>query len=68
MKTLTLLLCVFAASGLAQQRMMIAGGGVAAQNATFQFVSMDNEGGKVVTGAPYSAQIISENTQTLSDG
>jgi hypothetical protein len=68
MKTLTLAVCLFAGAALAQQKIMIAGTGGAAQNATFQFISMDDEGGKVVTGAPYSAQIVSENNQTLSDG
>jgi hypothetical protein len=34
----------------------------------FRFVGMEGGWGKVVTGAPYSAQAVTETTQTLSDG
>ncbi len=68
MKNTLLVVCLVAGSAAAQQKMMFVGTGGAAQNATFQFIAMDNEGGKVVTGAPYSAEMVSDNTQTLSDG
>jgi hypothetical protein len=36
--------------------------------ADFLFVASENFGGKVVKGAPYSAEAVSETVQTLSDG
>ena len=35
---------------------------------TLIFLSSENVGGKVVKGAPYSAQAVTETTRTLSDG
>jgi len=68
MRNILLALGLFAATAVAQQNIVFSGAGGAAQNATFQFLRMFSEGGKAVTGAPYSAQAVSENTQTLGDG
>ena len=36
--------------------------------ADFVFISSENFGGKVIKGAPYSAEAVTETVQTLSDG
>ena len=37
-------------------------------DATFMFIAQESFGGKVVKGAPYSADAVTESIQTLSDG
>jgi len=64
---------VVAASGavlLAQQNVMITRAGTtpAGVASTFNFVSGELIGGNPVKGAPYSADAVTETTQTLADG
>ena len=78
-----LTLSAFASVGLAQQPGAPEGGIVLRQERIFQgpeggpppppgrdfiFMSSENFGGKVVKGAPYSADSVTETVQTLADG
>jgi hypothetical protein len=36
--------------------------------ADFVFISSENFGGKIIKGAPYSAEAVTESVQTLADG
>jgi hypothetical protein len=66
----TKLLCVvFAGAALAtaQTKVFVNAPGAAAQTATATFISV-TDAGKVVTGSPYSADIITETSRTLADG
>src|ERR1043165_8509955 len=78
-----LTLSAFASVGLAQQTAAPEGGIVLRQERIFQgpeggpppppvrdfiFMSSENFGGKVVKGAPYSADSVTETVQTLADG
>src|SRR4051794_25157246 len=44
------------------------GGTVSAHASTFEYVRSDVGGPSVVKGAPYTAEAVTENTQTLPDG
>src|SRR5438874_10369337 len=46
----------------------VAGPGEAGFTSTFNFVAGELVGGSPVKGAPYSAEAVTETTQTLSDG
>ena len=48
--------------------MVTAGGVTAGMPATVAFIGGEMVGGSTVTGAPYSADAVTESTQTLADG
>src|SRR5258705_5916027 len=68
-----LLMLAFAAALTAQQQNVVitrAGvpGGPIGVGGTFNFMAGELVGGKPVKGAPYSAEAVTESTQTLADG
>src|SRR5512145_2279990 len=51
-----------------QQRVFQGPEGVPPPPSDFVFIATESFGGKVVKGAPYSAESVTETIQTLSDG
>jgi hypothetical protein len=73
MKTITVSLALAAAAFAQERRVEVRTGPNAGfadfgRNQTFEFVNGQMIGGKAVKGAPYSAEAVTESTQTLADG